>query len=429
MKKLFTKIPKSTYYADRYKLIYFIGGFLLELFSVLYITKLISITLSKIGFGEYSLFLSLFALVSILPFFSFHSAIERLLVKEEEKKFIIKLVIILSLFFFLVYGIVIFIYSEIDDKITIERILLFYFFCVTKILKTTLITIINIIKYNKEAFYFKLIDNLCNILFIFFLYWRNNITLEYIFYSSILSSIVAIVFSLVFLHKKYSLTSFNELNCVKSYNFVKKEILLFSLPFILWGSFIWLQNMVGRWYLNVFIDKESVANFSVVTSLAYLPVHAFTSVFGGFYVPRMYSKEKISPGYISHITKKIVIFSAALWVFVILFSYLLSDFIILFFLDAKYLEISYSLSILLIGNAMYCIGQLTIYEIYYYSKPEMLLVSNILPGVFSLVLGFFLIKTNGFNGAIISNVVAFGFSGIVTYYISIKFSKRRVYAD
>lgn len=60
----------------------------------------------------------------------------------------------------------------------------------------------------------------------------------------------------------------------------------------------------------------------------------------------------------------------------------------------------------MIGTAIYSIGQVLIYEIYYYKKPNLLLVSNVLPGIFALVVGFFIIKKYGFAGAVYSNVMS-----------------------
>jgi O-antigen/teichoic acid export membrane protein len=97
-------------------------------------------------------------------------------------------------------------------------------------------------------------------------------------------------------------------------------------------------------------------------------------------------------------------------------------------LSKKYLEVSWSLPLLMIGNAIYCIGQLSIYEVYFYKKPKLLIASNVVPGLISLSAGFFLIKYYGYLGAVASNLIAFASSGIITFYVTQKFSKKRAYA-
>jgi O-antigen/teichoic acid export membrane protein len=186
--------------------------------------------------------------------------------------------------------------------------------------------------------------------------------------------------------------------------------------------------MIGRWYIDAFIDRANVANYSLMTSLAYLPVNAIISIFGGFFVPRIYLKEKENSGYISKANSKIQLISTALWFFIIVFSFYFGDFIIKVFLSKKYLEVSWSLPLLMIGNAIYCIGQLSIYEVYFYKKPKLLIASNVVPGLISLSAGFFLIKYYGYLGAVASNLIAFASSGIITFYVTQKFSKKRAYA-
>ena len=90
---------------------------------------------------------------------------------------------------------------------------------------------------------------------------------------------------------------------------------------------------------------------------------------------------------------------------------------------------AWALPLLLLGNAIHCIGQLSIYEIYYYKKPRLLILSNVIPGILTISLGYFLIKNYGFFGAIISNLISFSISGVLALYSTKIFSKRRIYAN
>ena len=121
--------------------------------------------------------------------------------------------------------------------------------------------------------------------------------------------------------------------------------------------------------------------------------------------------------------KKIFIFSILFWLLVIIITCFLKDFLIQIFLDKKYLNVSWSLPVLMIGTAIYSIGQVLIYEIYYYKKPNLLLVSNVLPGIFALVVGFFIIKKYGFAGAVYSNVMSNLISGLITFYTVSRFTR------
>ena len=180
---------------SKYNFFFVIGSFLIELITTLIITKLISIALSKTDFGEYSLFLSVFAIISVLPFFSLHTSIERLLIESNDKKQVITSVFILYILFFTIYSLVLLFFILINNEFTKQVLFIFYFFCLSKILKTTIITIININKYNKEAFYIRFFDSIIQFLIILFYFINDNLTLEIIFFSSVISSFLVLLYA------------------------------------------------------------------------------------------------------------------------------------------------------------------------------------------------------------------------------------------
>ena len=413
---------------NKNNLFFVIGSFFIELIITLIITKLISIALSKSDFGEYSLFLSVFAIISVLPFFSLHTSIERLLIENEDKKVVITSVFLLYIFFFILYSLVLVFFTIFNNEFGKQVLIVFYFFCLSKIMKTTIIAIININKYNKEAFFLRFFDSIIQFFIVIFYFICKNLTLNIIFLSSIISSFIVLLFG-VYLIKKIFFANKKELGLKSSYIKTSKEIMFFSAPLIFWGLFIWIQNMVGRWYIDAMVDRDNVANYSLMTSLALLPVTAIISIFGGFFVPRIYLHEKEFPGFIAKINKKIQFFSFLFWIVIVLFSFFFGEFLIKVFLSDKYLEVAWALPLLLLGNAIHCIGQLSIYEIYYYKKPRLLILSNVIPGILTISLGYFLIKNYGFFGAIISNLISFSISGILALYSTKIFSKRRIYAN
>ena len=99
------------------------------------------------------------------------------------------------------------------------------------------------------------------------------------------------------------------------------------------------------------------------------------------------------------------------------------DFLIILFLDKKYTDVSWALPYLIFGSAIYCIGQISIYEIYYYKKPKLLLLSNVVPGLFTIITGQYMVREFGFNGAIYLHIIANLLSGIITLTTSRYFHK------
>ncbi|MEZ7913417.1 oligosaccharide flippase family protein [Macellibacteroides fermentans] len=398
------------------------GNHFVELFTTLVITKLISVYLTKEEYGFYALILSIFTLVSILPFTSLHTAIERYVIEYKrnqsfEKKFV-SLISIHSVFFFAYFLILPFISSHLSNDWR-NILALLIFFIIARIYKALIVCIWNVERKRKIMLFARLVDMLIQIGIIILFISRFKLTVNIALVASIFGNTFTI---LVFIFSYRKLFTYENLN-FKIFGAVFSDILRYSLPLILWGVFLWAQNMVGRWYLEFFLNKTNVANYSIMTSLALIPGTAIIALVGQFVVPIVYTNESDNPGYISIINKKIFLISVVFWILVIIITYFFKDILIQVFLDKKYVDISWSLPILMIGTAIYSIGQVTIYEIYYYKKPNLLIAANILPGLFSVIFGYFIIKSHGYAGAIFTNVASYIISGLLTIFIVLRFGK------
>ena len=398
------------------------GNHFIELFTTLIITKLISVYLTKVEYGLYALILSVFTFVSIFPFTSLHSAIERYVIEYRdnqsfEKKFV-SLISIHSVFFFAYLLILPFVCSHLSNDWR-NILALLIFFIIARIYKALIVCIWNVERKRKIMLFARLVDMLIQIGIIILFISRFKLTVNIALVASIFGNTFTI---LVFIFSYRKLFTYENLN-FKIFGAVFSDILRYSLPLILWGVFLWAQNMVGRWYLEFFLNKTNVANYSIMTSLALIPGTAIIALVGQFVVPIVYTNESDNPGYISIINKKIFLISVVFWILVIIITYFFKDILIQVFLDKKYVDISWSLPILMIGTAIYSIGQVTIYEIYYYKKPNLLIAANILPGLFSVIFGYFIIKSHGYAGAIFTNVASYIISGLLTIIIVVRFSK------
>lgn len=398
------------------------GNHFVELFTTLVITKLISVYLTKEEYGFYALILSVFTLVSILPFTSLHTAIERYVIEYKsnqtfEKKF--SSLISIHFVFFVSYLLILLFVSPYISNDWHNILFLLVVFIIIRIYKTLIICIWNVERKRKIMLLVRLADMLIQVSIIGYFIYRHSLTVDIVLIASITGNTISL---LVFIFSYSKLITYqNDIFII--FSSVFSDILKYSLPLIIWGVFIWAQNMMGRWYLDIFLAKSDVANFSVMTSLALIPGATIVALIGQFFAPIAYSTENDNPGYISLMNKMIFIFSILFWLLVIIITCFLKDFLIQIFLDKKYLNVSWSLPVLMIGTAIYSIGQVLIYEIYYYKKPNLLLVSNVLPGIFALVVGFFIIKKYGFAGAVYSNVMSNLISGLITFYTVSRFTR------
>lgn len=401
------------------------GNHVVDLITTLLVTKLVSVYLSKSEYGFYALILSIFALVSIFPFTSLHTAIERYIIEYKSKNTFEKnfssLISIHSIFFLFYFFLLIFAKSYLSVSWR-NILILFCFFIVTRIYKALIVCIWNVEKKRLIMLVARLVDMILQIGVIVYFIISDSLIVESVLLASVIGNTVSIIFFAFSERKLFFLHNLN----IETFRRVFVEILKYSLPLIFWGLFLWAQNMIGRWYVDYFLNKSDVANYSMMTSLALLPSTAIVAIVGQFIVPIAYANENDNPGYIALMNKKIQLVSVFLWAFIIFLTFLLKDFMIKLLLDAKYTDVSWSLPYLMFGTAIYSIGQISIYEIYYYKNPKFLILSNILPGILSIFAGYFLIQKFGFKGAIVTNVISFVISGVITLVSTAIFTKKRV---
>ena len=400
----------------------------IELFTTLIITKIISVNLSKQDFGFYSLILSILALISILPFTSLQTAIERYIIEYKdknvyEKKFVS--ILFIHVFFFVLYLIVFvfFLFSGLMSNVWKEMMPFFIPFVIVRIYKYLLLTILNIERKRKYMIIARIVDVFLQVcIVLIYIFYNKNLTVNAVLISSFIGNLLCVIILLLFERSQICLQELNYNNFIA----VFKDVFNYSIPLIIWGVFLWSQNMIGRWYIDVFLGKVDVANYSTMSSLSNMPSILIIALVGQFVVPIAYAKETNNKGYIKKINNLLLPLSVGIWIVIIIFTYLFRDLLIKIFLDKKYLDVSWSLALLMIGTAIYSTGQILIYGIYYYKKPKLLLWSNVFPGIFAIIVGYFLVKEYAYKGAILTNVLSNSLSGLLTLLTVYLFNKKNI---
>ena len=102
----------------------------------------------------------------------------------------------------------------------------------------------------------------------------------------------------------------------------------------------------------------------------------------------------------------------------------MGEYIIVLFLDVKYLNIYWYLFWGLLGTGVYTLGQLSVYELYYYKKVKYLLLPNLLPGLLTIVGCMIIVPFWGFDGAVYVNVFTYVISGILTLYCTLYYGRK-----
>ena len=407
-----------------FELVLVASNHIVDLLTSLLITKLISVYLTKEQYGFYALIVSVFTFISIFPFTSLHTAIERKIVELSNNNTYGRY----SIYFILYHLVFVILYllftPLIYSNVSLEWKNLFaliFVFIFTKLYKSLFICILNVERKRYYILLMRILDLVIQVAIVLYFSIRGSLKVEDILFGSIIGSLCCFIVFFIAEKSLYLKFQFNYDDFIKLF----WNLINFSLPFIIWGVFIWLQNMVNRWYIDLFLAKSDVANYSIMTSLALLPASTIIAVIGQYFAPIAYQKESEEYGYIAKSNKKFIFYSCFFWLIVLVITYIVKDYLIVLLLDKKYTDVSWTLPILMIGTAIYATGQITIYEIYHYKKPGLLLLSNILPGFFTLIAGYFLIQAFGFKGSILVNVASFSLSGIITLLTVARFTKQK----
>ncbi|HEM5174606.1 TPA: hypothetical protein U1315_002108 [Streptococcus suis] len=160
--------------------------------------------------------------------------------------------------------------------------------------------------------------------------------------------------------------------------------------------------MIGRWYLDMFLDLEAVAAYTILTSLSYFVPNMVYTVCNAYIMPLVFSRtEKLTR---KELGKYLAILSGFFAVYFISIV-LLGRWLIILLADPKYLSILDYLPITTLSAILYVLAMSSTIEIYRRGETRKLLVSSIVPGAAMATIGFVLIKEFQFQGVVINYVM------------------------
>lgn len=386
------------------------------LFGGLLLIKLLAVSLSKNDYGYYALITSISAFVLMMPFTAFMQGISRYLSiytkKNKINEFYTNIIFIfvsLVIFYLIISLVLKYFISDAWNEI--------YFFIVlfifSEIFKTLFYTINNANRKRKSVAISSILEFSMKSIIIYLSYKYKIIDISYTLMALIGGNILATIVSI---YANKSVFLFNHIE-KKNFRIYFSRIWIFSYPLLIWAIFGWLRDMSNRWYLDYFLDKESVALFAMMGSLALIAPVALQGIIGSFFIPILYQKENNEKGYTRRFLK--IMLPSVLGLFLISFviTYYFKDFIILLIADEKYLEISWMLPWMFLVYSFYVLAMMSTYELFAHKQTKKLIVSSIVPGVISLICGYFLIKEYGINGALVNYAITYGSYSLFTFIV------------
>jgi len=390
--------------------------------GTLLVMKLLTNYLEVEEFGIYSLILSAMALIAILPFNSVSQAnIRYFSIYQKKKKtpeFIyvtIKWFVIFAAFYFFVFFIGNF-FLEYD----LWLLSLVYFLVITEVAKTSLRGLVNSARLRKNIAVSGLFEFSVKLALIALVNRLSNLDVYWVIAIFVSANVISIIplFNKLFRNAKNPGSKVTKI--------FESRFFWFAIPLVIWGAFGWARDMSNRWYLEWFVDTDSVAIFTVLTSIALILPTAIQSLVNAYYIPILYQQENKHPGYTAKFMNKFAVIFTMIIALSAILLYAFSIEVVIFFSSEAYANYAPALPWMMSVYAVYILSSIMAIEVFAAKKTAYLLVPNIIPGVISIILGYFMIKEFGLSGAFYSYVITYLIFATLMF-ITIVFFRKREY--
>jgi len=389
-------------------------GQMVQMFGAIILMKLLAMYLTKGEYGKLALINSLLALFMILPFNSIIHGIYRYVAEHMNSKkfadFFSINIFMLSMIFIGIYAVIWFVLLFFDFELK-QYFHLVSLLVLSEIYKTMLKSIENARRYRKKIAVSSLFEFVSKIIFVIIIHQLGVVSLQNILWILIFGNILSILGLMYKNWKNITFPSFDK------YHQVFIPIVVFGTPLIFSQLFGWVRDMSNRWFLEAYIDSESVAVFTLMATIAAIIPNGFNSLIGSYLVPIIYQKEQSDEGYTQKLLKRIIP-KLILGAFVFgMGIYFFKDFIVILFSDEKYVEYSWMLAPMFLVFSLYVISMIASYEIYSKKKTKLLLYPAVFSALIAASSAFLLIQSYGIKGALTSYLLTYSSYVAVVFYI------------
>ena len=207
----------------------------------------------------------------------------------------------------------------------------------------------------------------------------------------------------------FSKYSYQLANVSSSFSW-RSEILNYSYPFAIWGSFAWLQQRSARWSLELYESTDQVGLYSALFQITYLPVTVAASSLISFLYPIFFSmagdaSTSDQNSRVQVLASRVVLISLILTIIVVLLSYFFGDNIFNLFLNHKYQAAAKYTPLLVMAGCIFSIAQIYSTKILSLLRPQKILSASIISSIVGIVSSYVGVFYFSVLGACISMLI------------------------
>ncbi len=368
--------------------------------------KLVSLAVTDVEFGRYSLAMSVANLVALMPFAAIDQGMARFIAAyQREGRFSQRFTEV-----FLFYGFLLGLYAAAGLAIWVvgeEAGTGFGIPCLPVLIpfvvaNTLSLAFLNVVNFRRRRGLVTLVrggESLGKILLLGLLMGRGGVVAETLVG---LSTIVLLGNLGILTWRNRGDFAFREVSWPDTVRTVR-ELVGFSLPVFLWAGASWIHSMSALWLLQHFWGTRAVGHFAMLSNLASIfPLQA-GAILSTYLAPILYELDAGSPAMSGDgLLKKHLVWLTGLVIVGALAVFPLGTLVIKIFSSDQYLEFGWMLPVLFALAGAKSVAQLSTLEVFLRKETGFLLAPNVVAALVSLGLGLILIPTLKMVGALIA---------------------------
>ena len=263
---------------------------------------------------------------------------------------------------------------------------------------------LNLIRKRKHNSILQITEKGLNVIMLWLLYKNNLLTINSVLFVFILSAFLLLMIKFVLFNRFTSVNSGNSAadpGLIKTE--IKKTLLAYAVPFLIWGFFGWLQSNSEKWIIARFLSTSDVGIYALMMTLINALIILPNNIITDFSTPIIFqyfsdikNNERIKTGHI--FIKLIIVFVAFLTVFSSTLTYFFGYSLIRIISSGAFASFWYLLPAFCIGTGLFYTGQAMCTLGMALNMPGKYIIPKIITGVFSVVMNIILINLFGLKG-------------------------------
>jgi O-antigen/teichoic acid export membrane protein len=404
-------------YSSSTEIIWVVTGQVLSIASGFILLKILS-SLGKEDFGIYALIITITLLLGLI----FYGPLQQGFIKfyytyldKNQAKFFVKIVfkiLFTSSILFLVLVIIFqLLFSLFDFYQPAILYLVAGFFVITFKVNEFFNALLNLLRKRKENSLLQGAEKILTILALLLLLYLNSLNLSNAFLCMIIISALFATIK-VSLFNKYvpAATLLNDPELSTVNKTIKKQLMVYTSPFIIWGISAWLQLNGEKWIINGYLSTADVGVYAIMMAIVNGLIMIPSNIIWEFSNPIIFQHfanpdktENINTG--KNYIKINVALVALITVVASVITYLFGKELIIILSNDSYTAFWFLLPFLCFGYGLFLIGQAQTTLGLALNLPGKYLVPKISTGIISVGLNFLLINNYGISGVAYTSVI------------------------